>query len=151
MLAEFDETKRVKRSSSAEPRQDNVYEERIETWALSKQEENAINVSVRERGIERVMLGVTRFAQVKEEIRSSLLRHRWKIRDAKQRRDATGQHLHAIWTNGSITGARSSRSINNGGPDDTGKDVSAMAKLMTQLSLAFDLQFGTAIFEADHT
>ncbi|KAK6736843.1 hypothetical protein RB195_019500 [Necator americanus] len=42
-----------------------------ETWAFRKQEENA--VSVIERAIERVMLGVSRFTQVRDGIRSSLL------------------------------------------------------------------------------
>ncbi|KAK6737640.1 hypothetical protein RB195_020009 [Necator americanus] len=51
-----------------------------ETWAFRKQEENA--VSVIERAIERVMLGVSRFTQVIDGIRSSLLRQRSKIRDA---------------------------------------------------------------------
>ncbi|KAK6756793.1 hypothetical protein RB195_014925 [Necator americanus] len=51
-----------------------------ETWAFRKQEENA--VSVIERAIERVMLGVSRSTQVKDGIRSSLLRQRSKIRDA---------------------------------------------------------------------
>ncbi|KAK6766066.1 hypothetical protein RB195_025774 [Necator americanus] len=51
-----------------------------ETWAFRKQEENA--VSVIERGIERVMLGVSRFTQARDGIRSSLLRQRSKIRDA---------------------------------------------------------------------
>ncbi|KAK6736847.1 hypothetical protein RB195_019502 [Necator americanus] len=51
-----------------------------ETWASRKQEENA--VSVIERAIERVMLGVSRFTQVRDGIRSSLLRQRSKIRDA---------------------------------------------------------------------
>ncbi|KAK6739326.1 hypothetical protein RB195_021017 [Necator americanus] len=51
-----------------------------ETWALRKQEENA--VSVIERAIERVMLGVSRSKQVRDGIRSSLLRQRSKIRDA---------------------------------------------------------------------
>ncbi|KAK6729066.1 hypothetical protein RB195_006239 [Necator americanus] len=51
-----------------------------ETWAFRKQEENA--VSVIECAIERVMLGVSRFAQVRDGIRSSLLRQRSKIRDA---------------------------------------------------------------------
>ena len=51
-----------------------------ETWTLRKQDENA--VSVIERAIERVMLGVSRFTQVKEGIRSSTLRQRSKIRDA---------------------------------------------------------------------
>ncbi|KAK6761032.1 hypothetical protein RB195_022194 [Necator americanus] len=51
-----------------------------ETWGFRKQEENA--VSVTERAIERVMLGVSRSTQVSEEIRSSFLRQRSKIRDA---------------------------------------------------------------------
>ncbi|KAK6764993.1 hypothetical protein RB195_025071 [Necator americanus] len=51
-----------------------------ETWAFRKQEENA--VSVIERVIERVMLGVSRFTQVRDGIRSSLLCQRSKIRDA---------------------------------------------------------------------
>ncbi|KAK6744981.1 hypothetical protein RB195_011596 [Necator americanus] len=51
-----------------------------ETWAFRKQEENA--VSVTERAIERVMLGVSRFTQVRDGIRSSLLCQRSKIRDA---------------------------------------------------------------------
>ncbi|KAK6762047.1 hypothetical protein RB195_022949 [Necator americanus] len=51
-----------------------------ETWAFRKQEENA--VSVIERAIERVMLGVSRFTQVRDGLRSSLLRQRSKIRDA---------------------------------------------------------------------
>ncbi|KAK6749888.1 hypothetical protein RB195_002103 [Necator americanus] len=51
-----------------------------ETWAFRKQEENA--VSVIERAIERVMLGVSRFTQVRDGIRSSLLRQRSKIGDA---------------------------------------------------------------------
>ncbi|KAK6736600.1 hypothetical protein RB195_019351 [Necator americanus] len=51
-----------------------------ETWAFRKQEENA--VSVIERAIERVMLGVSRFTQVRDGIRSFLLRQRSKIRDA---------------------------------------------------------------------
>ncbi|KAK6761721.1 hypothetical protein RB195_022706 [Necator americanus] len=51
-----------------------------ETWVFRKQEENAIIIT--EREIEKVMLGVTRFMQVKEGFQSSLLRHRLKIRDA---------------------------------------------------------------------
>ncbi|KAK6752525.1 hypothetical protein RB195_003755 [Necator americanus] len=51
-----------------------------ETWAFRTQEENA--VSVIERAIERVMLGVSRFTQVRDGIRSSLLHQRSKIRDA---------------------------------------------------------------------
>ncbi|KAK6757391.1 hypothetical protein RB195_015300 [Necator americanus] len=48
-----------------------------ETWVFRKQEENA--VSVIERAIERMMLGVSRFTQVRDEIQSSLLRQRSKI------------------------------------------------------------------------
>ncbi|KAK6748712.1 hypothetical protein RB195_001368 [Necator americanus] len=51
-----------------------------ETWAFRKREENA--VSVIEGAIERVMLGVSRFTQVSDGIRSPLLRQRPKIRDA---------------------------------------------------------------------
>ncbi|KAK6749193.1 hypothetical protein RB195_001660 [Necator americanus] len=51
-----------------------------ETWAFRKQKENA--VSVIERAIEGVMPGVSRFTQVRDGIRSSLLRQRSKIRDA---------------------------------------------------------------------
>ncbi|KAK6730295.1 hypothetical protein RB195_007014 [Necator americanus] len=51
-----------------------------ETWAFRKQEENV--VSVIERAIERVMLGASRFKQLSDGIRSSLLRQRSKIRDA---------------------------------------------------------------------
>ncbi|KAK6733863.1 hypothetical protein RB195_017557 [Necator americanus] len=51
-----------------------------ETWAFRKQEENAVIIT--ERAIERVMLGVSCFTQVRDGIRSSLLRQRSKIRDA---------------------------------------------------------------------
>ncbi|KAK6736722.1 hypothetical protein RB195_019429 [Necator americanus] len=51
-----------------------------DTWAFRKQGESA--VSVIERAIERVMQGVSRFTQVRDGIRSSLLRQRSKIRDA---------------------------------------------------------------------
>ncbi|KAK6734881.1 hypothetical protein RB195_018208 [Necator americanus] len=51
-----------------------------ETWAFRKQEENV--VSVIKRAIERVMLGVSRFTQVRDGIRSSLLHQRSKVRDA---------------------------------------------------------------------
>ncbi|KAK6764364.1 hypothetical protein RB195_024622 [Necator americanus] len=51
-----------------------------ETWAFRKQEENA--VSVIERAIERVMLGVSCFMQVRNGIGNSLLHRRSKIRDA---------------------------------------------------------------------
>ncbi|KAK6763964.1 hypothetical protein RB195_024338 [Necator americanus] len=50
-----------------------------ETWAFCKQEENA--VSVIERAVERVMLGVSRFIQVRDGTRFSVLRQRLKIRD----------------------------------------------------------------------
>ncbi|KAK6739903.1 hypothetical protein RB195_008411 [Necator americanus] len=48
--------------------------------ALRKQEENAL--SVIERSIERVMLGVSRFTQVMDGIRSSVPHQRSRIRDA---------------------------------------------------------------------
>ncbi|KAK6762066.1 hypothetical protein RB195_022967 [Necator americanus] len=51
-----------------------------ETWAFHKQEENAVGVT--ERAIERVMLGVSRFTQVRDGIQSSLPRQRSNIRDA---------------------------------------------------------------------
>lgn len=51
-----------------------------ETWSMRKQDEHA--VSVIERAIERVMLGVSRFTQVRTGLRSSTLRQRSKIRDA---------------------------------------------------------------------
>ncbi|EYC46115.1 hypothetical protein Y032_0407g910 [Ancylostoma ceylanicum] len=51
-----------------------------ETWALRKQDENA--VSVIKHSIERVMLGMTRLTQVRAGIRSSTLRQQSKIRDA---------------------------------------------------------------------
>ncbi|KAK6765359.1 hypothetical protein RB195_025326 [Necator americanus] len=49
-----------------------------ETWAFRKQEENAVI----ERAIERVILGGSRFTQVRDGIRSSFLLQRSKIRDA---------------------------------------------------------------------
>ncbi|XP_055965733.1 uncharacterized protein LOC130019155 [Sorex fumeus] len=51
-----------------------------ETWALRKQDENAIQVS--QRRIERAMLGISRFTQMRERIRSSDIRRRSRIRDA---------------------------------------------------------------------
>ncbi|KAK6762896.1 hypothetical protein RB195_023556 [Necator americanus] len=51
-----------------------------ETWTFRKHQENA--VSVIECAIERVMLGVYRFTQVRDGVRSSLLLQRSKIRDA---------------------------------------------------------------------
>ncbi|KAK6739377.1 hypothetical protein RB195_021043 [Necator americanus] len=50
-----------------------------ETWGFRKEENE---VSITERAIERVMVGVSRFTQVRDGIRSSLLRQRSKIRDA---------------------------------------------------------------------
>ena len=49
-------------------------------WNLRKQDEDA--VCVIQRAIERAMLGVSRYTQVMEGIRSSELRRRSKIRDA---------------------------------------------------------------------
>ncbi|KAE9413299.1 hypothetical protein Angca_010117, partial [Angiostrongylus cantonensis] len=51
-----------------------------ETWLLRKQDERSL--SVIERAVERTMLGVSRFTEVKDEIRNSDLRHRSKIKDA---------------------------------------------------------------------
>ncbi|KAE9415872.1 hypothetical protein Angca_006950, partial [Angiostrongylus cantonensis] len=51
-----------------------------ETWSLRKQDERS--VSVIERAVERTMLGVSRFTQVKDGSRSSDLRQRSTIKDA---------------------------------------------------------------------
>ncbi|KAE9415299.1 hypothetical protein Angca_004487, partial [Angiostrongylus cantonensis] len=51
-----------------------------ETWSLRKQDERSL--SVIERAVERTMLGVSRFTQVGDGIRSSDLRQRSKIKDA---------------------------------------------------------------------
>ena len=68
-----------------------------ETWTLRKQDERTLNV--RQRAVERAMLGVSRITQVRERIRSSELRQRSKIRDAsvyakmsKITRLVTGSH-----------------------------------------------------------
>ncbi|KAE9420238.1 hypothetical protein Angca_009509, partial [Angiostrongylus cantonensis] len=51
-----------------------------ETWSLRKQDERSL--SVIERAVERTMLGVSRFTQVRDGIRSSDLRQQSKIKDA---------------------------------------------------------------------
>ncbi|KAE9420236.1 hypothetical protein Angca_009503, partial [Angiostrongylus cantonensis] len=51
-----------------------------ETWSLRKQDERSL--SVIESAIERTMLGVSRFTQVRDEIRCSDIRQRSKIKDA---------------------------------------------------------------------
>ncbi|KAE9420201.1 hypothetical protein Angca_005639, partial [Angiostrongylus cantonensis] len=51
-----------------------------ETWSLRKQDERSL--SVIERAVKRTMLGVSRFTQVRDGIRSSDLRQRSKIKDA---------------------------------------------------------------------
>ncbi|KAE9420117.1 hypothetical protein Angca_004904, partial [Angiostrongylus cantonensis] len=51
-----------------------------ETWSLRKQDEGSL--SVIERAVERTMLGVSRFTQVRDGIRSSDLRQWPKIEDA---------------------------------------------------------------------
>ncbi|KAE9413598.1 hypothetical protein Angca_003789, partial [Angiostrongylus cantonensis] len=51
-----------------------------ETWSLRKQDERSL--SVIERSVERTMLGVSRLTQVRDEIRSSDLCQRSKIKDA---------------------------------------------------------------------
>ncbi|KAE9420240.1 hypothetical protein Angca_009520, partial [Angiostrongylus cantonensis] len=51
-----------------------------ETWSLREQDERSL--SVIERAVERTMLGVSRFTQVRDGIRSSDLRQRSKLNDA---------------------------------------------------------------------
>ncbi|KAE9420681.1 hypothetical protein Angca_006393, partial [Angiostrongylus cantonensis] len=51
-----------------------------ETWSLRKQDERSR--SVIERAVERTMLGVSRFTQVRDGNRNSDLRQRSKIKDA---------------------------------------------------------------------
>ncbi|KAE9421070.1 hypothetical protein Angca_008778, partial [Angiostrongylus cantonensis] len=51
-----------------------------ETWSLRKQDERSLNVI--ERAVERTMLGVSRFTQVRNGIRSPDLCQRSKIKDA---------------------------------------------------------------------
>ncbi|KAE9421398.1 hypothetical protein Angca_007300, partial [Angiostrongylus cantonensis] len=51
-----------------------------EIWSLRKQDERSLSVT--ERAVERTMLGVSRFAQLRDGIRSSDLRQRSKIKDA---------------------------------------------------------------------
>ncbi|KAE9413116.1 hypothetical protein Angca_007918, partial [Angiostrongylus cantonensis] len=51
-----------------------------ETWSLRKQDERSL--SVIERAVERTMLGVSRFTQVRDGIQSSDLRQRSKIKVA---------------------------------------------------------------------
>ncbi|KAE9417739.1 hypothetical protein Angca_006107, partial [Angiostrongylus cantonensis] len=75
-----------------------------ETWSLRKQDERSL--SVIERSVERTMLGVSRFAQVRDGIRSSDLRQRSKIKDAvlyaKQSKIRCARHVMRIndnlWT-----------------------------------------------------
>ncbi|KAE9414709.1 hypothetical protein Angca_008347, partial [Angiostrongylus cantonensis] len=52
----------------------------LESWSLRKQGERSL--SIIERAVERTMLGVSRFTQVTDGIRSSDLRQRSKIKDA---------------------------------------------------------------------
>ncbi|KAE9420679.1 hypothetical protein Angca_006408, partial [Angiostrongylus cantonensis] len=51
-----------------------------ETWSLRKHNERSLNVI--ERAVERTMLGVSRFTQVRDRIRCSDLRQRLEIKDA---------------------------------------------------------------------
>ncbi|KAE9417601.1 hypothetical protein Angca_003650, partial [Angiostrongylus cantonensis] len=66
-----------------------------ETWSLRKQDERS--PSVIERAIERTMLGVSGFTQVRDGIRSSDLRHQSKIKDdvlyAKQSKIRLAEHV----------------------------------------------------------
>ncbi|KAE9415719.1 hypothetical protein Angca_006988, partial [Angiostrongylus cantonensis] len=52
----------------------------LETWSMHKQDERSL--SVIERAVERTMLGVSRFTEVSDGIRSSVLLQRSKIEDA---------------------------------------------------------------------
>ncbi|KAE9420515.1 hypothetical protein Angca_003057, partial [Angiostrongylus cantonensis] len=75
-----------------------------ETWSLRKEDERSL--SVIERAVERTMLGVSRFTQVREAIRSFELRQRSKIKDtllyAKQSNIRWAGHVMRIndnrWT-----------------------------------------------------
>ncbi|KAE9415515.1 hypothetical protein Angca_006814, partial [Angiostrongylus cantonensis] len=66
-----------------------------ETWSLPKQDERPL--SVIERSVERTMLGVSRFAQVRDGMRSSDQRQRSKIEDgvlyAKQSKIRWAGHI----------------------------------------------------------
>ncbi|KAE9419534.1 hypothetical protein Angca_006598, partial [Angiostrongylus cantonensis] len=72
-----------------------------ETWSLRKQDERSL--SVIERSVERTMLGVSRFAQVRDGIRSSDLRQRSKIKDAvlyaKQSKISLAGHVKRLYDN----------------------------------------------------
>ncbi|KAK6761847.1 hypothetical protein RB195_022799 [Necator americanus] len=85
-----------------------------ETWAFRKQEENA--VSIIERAIERVMLGVSHFTQVRDGIRSSLLRQRSKTRDAA----AFAEESKIRWTGHVMrfNDSRWTRAVNDWVPHD---------------------------------
>uniref|UniRef100_A0A0K0DDK6 DUF1618 domain-containing protein n=1 Tax=Angiostrongylus cantonensis TaxID=6313 RepID=A0A0K0DDK6_ANGCA len=81
-----------------------------ETWSLRQQDERSL--SVIERAVERTMLGVSRFTQVRESILSSDLRQRAGIKDAvlyaKQSRISWPGHVMCmndnIWTISLVTG-----------------------------------------------
>ncbi|KAE9414743.1 hypothetical protein Angca_006947, partial [Angiostrongylus cantonensis] len=77
-----------------------------ETWSLRKQDERSFGVI--ERAVERTMLGVSRFTQLRDGIRSSDLRQRSKIKDAvlyaKQSKIRWAGHVMRMndnrWTSG---------------------------------------------------
>ncbi|KAE9419007.1 hypothetical protein Angca_005132, partial [Angiostrongylus cantonensis] len=85
-----------------------------ETWSLRKQDERSL--SVIERAVERTMLGVSRFTQVRDGIRSSDLCHRSKIKDgvlcAKQSKIRWAGHVMRMNDN------RWSRAVNDWIPRD---------------------------------
>ncbi|KAE9419366.1 hypothetical protein Angca_002424, partial [Angiostrongylus cantonensis] len=66
-----------------------------DTWSLRKQDERSL--SVIERAVERTILGVSRFTQLRDGIRSSDLRQRSKIKDAvlyaKQSKIRCAEHV----------------------------------------------------------
>ncbi|KAE9419367.1 hypothetical protein Angca_002433, partial [Angiostrongylus cantonensis] len=73
-----------------------------ETWSLRKQEERSL--SVIERAVERTMLVVSRFTQIRDRMRSSDLRQRSKIKDAvlyaKQSKIRWSRHIMRMNDNG---------------------------------------------------
>ncbi|KAK6741686.1 hypothetical protein RB195_009513 [Necator americanus] len=66
-------TKNIRLRAHQKHNRSSCFDLRFRNVGVSQAEENAISVT--ERGIERVTLGVTHFTQVKEGIRSSPLRH----------------------------------------------------------------------------
>ncbi|KAE9417507.1 hypothetical protein Angca_009342, partial [Angiostrongylus cantonensis] len=85
-----------------------------ETWSLHEQDERSLSAS--ERAVERTMLGVSRFTQAKDGIRSSDLRQRSKTKDAvlysKQSKIRWAKHVRRMNDN------RWTRAVSNWIPRD---------------------------------